>query len=176
MDIQSLYQSLIAWVLAHGIKIVAILIVTSLINRFLRVFIKKIVTTQIKDSIPAEEERKRTETLVSVFEGTLKFVIWIVALLMILPEFGINPTPILASLGVVGLAIGMAAKGIVTDFISGIFIILENQYHLGDEVKIAGLEGKVKEITLRRTIIQDKDGTSHSIPNGKIITVSKKAI
>jgi small conductance mechanosensitive channel len=174
MDIQNLYQSLISWVLGHGVKIIAILIVTSLISRFLKVFIKKIVTKQIRDSIPAEEERKRIETLVSVFEGTLKFVIWIVALLMILPEFGINPTPILASLGVVGLAIGMAAKGIVIDFISGIFIILENQYHLGDEVKIAGLEGKVKEITLRRTIIQDKDGIIHSIPNGKVVTVSKK--
>jgi small conductance mechanosensitive channel len=174
MDIQSLSQSLISWFLAHGIKIIAILVVTSLINRFLKLFIKKAIQKQIRDNIPEEEERKRIETLVSVFEGTFKFIIWIVALLMILPEFGVNTAPILASLGVAGLAIGMAAKGIVTDFIAGIFIILENQYHLGDEVKIAGLEGKVKEITLRRTIIEDKEGTNHSIPNGKVITVSKK--
>ncbi len=94
---------------------------------------------------------------------------------MILPEFGINTAPILASLGVAGLAIGMAAKDIVSDFIAGLFIIMENQYRLGDKVKVAGLEGKVKEITLRRTILESEDGSTHSIPNSKVAVVSKKS-
>ena len=92
---------------------------------------------------------------------------------MVLPELGVNTAPILASVGVAGLAIGMASKDIVSDFVSGLFIILEDQYHLGDKVKVAGLEGKVIEITLRRTIIKDGEGRTHSIPNSKVTVVSK---
>lgn len=174
MEIAISIQNLISWFFSHGIKVVLILVIAGLINRFLRSFIIKMVKKQIRDNIPQEEERKRIETLVTVFEGTLKFIVWIIAILMILPEFGLNIAPILAGVGVVGLAIGMAARDIVSDFISGLFIILENQYHIGDNIKVAGFEGKVKEITLRRTIIEDKEGTFHSIPNGKITIVSKR--
>ncbi|XOA42833.1 MAG: mechanosensitive ion channel family protein [Candidatus Nealsonbacteria bacterium] len=168
-------QDLISWLLSHGLKILLILIAANLINRFLKTFIKKVVKRQIKNKISQEEEKKRVETLLTIFEGTLKFIVWIVTVLMILPELGINIAPILAGVGVVGLAVGMAARGIISDFISGLFIILENQYHTGDKIKIAGLEGEVKEITLRRTIIKDKEGVSHSIPNSKITIVSKKS-
>lgn len=174
MDFINIVPNLVAWFFLHGIKVVLILIVAILITKFLKGFIEKIVRAKIRDSIPEEEERKRIETLVSVFEGTLKFIIWVIALLMILPEFGVNIAPILAGVGVLGLAVGMAAQNIISDFISGLFIILENQYHLGDSVKIAGFEGEVVEITLRRTIIKDQDGNFHSIPNSHIKTVSKK--
>jgi len=121
-----------------------------------------------------EDKRKRAETLISIFGGTLKFTISIIALLMILSEFGVNIGPLLAGAGLVGLAVGMASREIVSDFLSGLFIILEDQYHVGDKVKIAGIEGEVKEITLRRTIIKDEGGLVHSIPNGQIKTVAKK--
>ena len=71
------------------------------------------------------------------------------------------------------LAVGMAARGIVADFIFGIFILLEGQYDIGDKVKIVGLEGIVEEITLRRTIIKDKEGAFHYIPNSQIKIVSR---
>ena len=174
MEITRFFQNSTSWLLMHGIKIILILGIAIFVNIFLKAFITKIVKTRIKDSIPAEEERKRIETLVIVFEGTAKFILWVVTILMILPEFGVNIAPILAGVGVAGLAVGMAARDIVSDFISGLFIILENQYHLGDKVKIAGIEGIVKEITLRRTIIEDDEGNFHSIPNSKINIVSKK--
>lgn len=174
MEIAISIQNLISWFFSHGIKVVLILVIAGFINRFLKSFIVKMVKRQIKNNIPQEEERKRIETLVTVFEGTLKFIVWVIAILMILPEFGLNIAPILAGVGVVGLAVGMAARDIVSDFISGLFIILENQFHIGDNIKVAGFEGKVKEITLRRTIIEDKEGTFHSIPNGKITIVSKR--
>ena len=174
MEIAIFIQNLILWFFTHGIKVFVILGIAVFINYFLKTFITKIVKKQIRDSIPAEEERKRIETLVAVFEGTLKFIVWVVAILMILPEFGLNIAPILAGVGVIGLAVGMAARDIISDFISGLFIILENQYHIGDNIKVAGLEGKVKEITLRRTIIEDKEGMFHSIPNSKITIVSKR--
>ncbi|HOE15376.1 MAG TPA: mechanosensitive ion channel [Candidatus Paceibacterota bacterium] len=94
---------------------------------------------------------------------------------MILPELGINITPILASLGIVGLAVGMAAKDIIADFISGIFILLEGQYYIGDEVNISNIEGQVQEITLRKTILKDKDNMIHIIPNSQIKIVSRKS-
>ena len=174
MDIQNLIQNLMSWILAHGIRIIFILITANLINHFLRTVIRKAIESQIQNKISEQEKRKRIETLIAVFEGTLKFIVWVVALLMILPELGLEIAPILAGLGVAGLAVGMAARDIVSDFIAGLFIILEDQYHIGDEIKIANIEGKVREITLRRTIIESNDGSLHSIPNNKITIVSKK--
>ena len=174
MNIQNLIENLTSWFLAHGVRIVFILIVANLINRFSRNIIKKTIEKQIQDNISEQEKGMRIETLIAVFEGTLKFIIWTVALLMILPEFGLEIAPILASVGVMGLAVGMAAKDIISDFISGLFIILENQYCIGEEIKVAGIEGKVKEITLRKTIIESSDGSIHSIPNSKVTVISKK--
>ncbi len=174
MEIQNLIQNLTSWFLAHGIKIVIILIAANLINRFSKTIIKKTIEKQIQGNISEQEERMRIETLIAVFEGTLKFIVWVIALLMILPEFGLEIAPILASVGVMGLAVGMAAKDIISDFIAGLFIIMENQYYIGEKIKVAGVEGKVKEITLRKTIIESEDGSIHSIPNSKVTVVSKK--
>lgn len=120
------------------------------------------------------EIRKRSETLISIIGGTLSFVIWAVAILMILSEFKINITPILTSLGIGALALGMAAKDLISDFLAGFFILFEGQYFVGDKVKILGIEGEVVEITLRRTVIKDKDGNLHLIPNSQIKIVQRK--
>lgn len=173
MDTQNFLQGLVSWLLSSGIKVILILIVAVLINRFFKVFLKKAISKQIKGRVDGEQ-KKRAETLISVFGGTIKFIVWITAFLMILPEFGVNIAPILAGLGLLGLAVGMAARDIISDFISGLFILLENQYHVGDKVKIAGVEGQVREITLRRTIIKDEAGLLHSIPNGQIKAVAKR--
>jgi len=170
---QNFFQVIISWLLTHGIKVALILIAAFLFNHFLRIFIKEGINKKIKDKINGEKG-KRAETLISVFGGTLSFVIWIIAILMILPELEVNIAPILAGLGLIGLAVGMAAKDIISDFISGLFILLEGQYYVGDKVKISGIEGEIKEITLRRTIIKDESGLSHAIPNSQIKLVSKK--
>jgi len=171
---ENFLQNLTPWLTSHAIKIISILIGAYLLNRFLQIFIGKIIQKHLADKI-SEERKKRVETLISILAGTLRFVIYIIAILMILPEFGINIAPILAGLGLAGLAVGMAARDIISDFISGIFIVLENQYQIGDKVKIAGIEGKVKEMTLRRTIIIDENKICHSFPNSQIKLVSKKA-
>ncbi len=174
MNTQNLIENSTSWFLTHGVRIVFILIVANLINRFSKTIIKKTIEKQVQNNISEQEKRMRIETLIAVFEGTLKFIIWVIALLMILPEFGLEIAPILASVGVMGLAVGMAAKDIISDFIAGLFIILENQYCIGEEIKVAGVEGKVKEITLRKTIIESNDGSVHSIPNSKVTVISKK--
>lgn len=169
MNFQDYIQNLIFWFLSHGIKIILILIVAYLINQFLKIFIKKTIKNRF-DGL----KQKRAETLISVFGETFKFIIWIIALLMIISEFGVNIAPILASVGLAGLAIGMAAKDIISDFISGLFILLEDQYSIGDRIKIGGVEGVVQEISLRKTIIKDETNFLHSIPNGQIKQISKK--
>jgi small conductance mechanosensitive channel len=174
MIFQNFLQNLISWLTSHGIKIVFILIFVFLINRFLKIFIKR----TIKKIIPKKmkkAERKRVNTLISIFSGTLKFAISILALLMILSELGVNVGPLLAGAGLLGLAVGMASKEIIADLISGLFILLEDQFRVGEIVIISGIEGKVEEITLRKTKIKDKEGTIHLIPNSQIKMVSKKA-
>lgn len=167
------FQKLISWLTSYGIKLLFILIGAYLVNQFFEIFIRKIIKKNQVGEIK-EDRKKRIETLLSVFGVTSRFIIYIIALLMIFPEFGINIAPILAGLGLAGFAVGMAARDVISDFISGIFIILENQYQIGDKVKIYGIEGKVKEISLRRTVIVDENGFSHSIPNSQIKLVSKK--
>jgi len=175
MNFQNFLSNLIPWSLSRGIKIVLILVVALFVNRFLQVFVEKIIKRMVESKLNGVTQKKRAETLISIFGGTLKFMIWIIALLVILPEFGIDIAPILAGVGLMGLAVGMGARDIISDFISGLFILLEDQYHIGDQVKIAGIEGEVQEITLRRTIIKDGEDVFHSIPNSQIKVVAKKS-
>lgn len=175
MDFAVIFLNLISWFWINGVvKAAGILLAAFLTNLFLQIFIGRAIRKQIESRFNGRR-KKRAETLVSVFSGTLRFVIYLTAVLMILPGFGINITPILAGMGVLGLAVGMAARDIISDFLSGFFIVLEGQYEIGDKVKIAGVEGTIKEITLRRTSVLDETGFLHSIPNSQIKIVSKKS-
>jgi small conductance mechanosensitive channel len=100
------------------------------------------------------------------------FVIIFVAALTVLPLLGLNLGPLLASAGIAGLAIGFGAQTLVHDFINGFYILLENQYDIGDTVRIAGVKGAVEEMSLRRTVLRDDDGTLHTVPNSQITIVS----
>lgn len=159
--------------LSHLIKIFFILVSGFLLSRFSQALLRKIVKRAVGKKTGMAGNKKRIETLMSAFGGSLKFIIAITALLMVLPELGLEIAPILAGLGLVGLAVGMAAKDIIADFIAGLFIILEDQYRIGDEIKIAGVTGRVSEITLRRTSLKDKQGALYSIPNSQIRIVAK---
>ncbi len=91
---------------------------------------------------------------------------------MILPEFNINIAPLLAGLGVAGLALGMGVRDIIQDYIAGIFILMEDQYRVGEEVNIAGIRGKIIEFDLRKTVLKDNGNTAHYISNRQIKTSS----
>ena len=174
MKISFYLPNLIQWFLAHGLKIIGIIVGAVLVNWFLKTLITNFIKDTIKAKISEETKKKRAATLISSFYGTAHFIVIIVALLAILSELGINITPILASLGVAGLAVSMAAKDIIADFISGLFILLEGQFYVGDKVKIADIEGVVQEFTLRKTIIRDSQGVLHIIPNSQIKIVAKE--
>ena len=99
-------------------------------------------------------------------------VISFIALLMILGELGIQLGPLLATAGIGALAVGFGAQSLVKDVISGFFIILENQYRIGDAIEVAGVSGLVESVSLRRTVLRDLEGKVHTIPNGEIKIVS----
>ena len=154
-----------SWLLSHGIKIICILIAVYLINRIGKKFIEKTIRKGVKDTT-AEATQKRQKTLIGIFSGALNVVIWLVAIMMILPEFGINVGPILAGAGILGVALGFGAQYMIRDFLAGLFIILENQYRVGDVVCLDDTCGGVEDITLRKTVLRDLDGKVYHIPNG----------
>ena len=163
MNIQDIFQTnILPWVLSGGLKIIAIIIGACLANKLSKNFVGKLI----------KSSEERLKTLVSVFTSFLGVVIWLIAILMILPEFGINIGPLLAGLGVAGLALGMGAKNVIQDYLNGLFILIEDQYRIGEEVEISGKKGKVKDLNLRRTILQDAEGKIHYIPSGQIKVVT----
>lgn len=170
----SLFPKIISWFLSKGIKILTIFVSAYFLNLFFQKIIKNAVIKGVKNGVQTEEKKKRIETLIRALGGTLRFIIWIVAILMIIAEFGINIGPILASLGLASFAIGMAAKDTVSDFICGFFILLEGQYKVGDRIKIGAIEGKVVDFNLRRTVVKDESGFLHFFPNSQIKIVARK--
>lgn len=121
---------------------------------------------------PPEAEIKRENTLIRIFNGALTIVVTSIAVLMILKEGGIDIAPILAGAGIIGLAVGFGGQYLIRDIISGLFIILENQYRIGDVININETGGLVEDISLRMTSLRDLDGTVHHIPHGEIKKVS----
>ena len=168
--LQNLIPGLISWFIGRGLKILSIIFGAYLIRRFGGVFVERIVRNAVVSNhfLTKEAEGKREDTLIRIFSGTLNVLIWIVTLMMILSELGIDIAPILAAAGIAGLAFGFGGQYLIRDIISGLFIILENQYRVGDVVCFDGTCGLVEDITLRMTILRDLDGVVHHVPNGEI--------
>lgn len=116
--------------------------------------------------------KERAETLGDVLGATGNTIIYLIALFMFLDAFHINTAPILTGAGILGLAIGFGSQALVKDVVSGFFALIEDQYRVGEKVKIADLEGSVKKITMRLTVIAGENGEIHYIPNGTIAKVT----
>ncbi len=152
-------------------KIVLVTAVAFLLVRLLRLVTRKVIELQTRKT-PSGFRVQQVRTLASVVSSVGVFIIIFGAALEVLPLFGLNLGPLLASAGVAGLAIGFGAQTLVHDFINGFFILSENQYDLGDNIRVAGVKGVVEEMTLRRTVLRDDDGTVHTVPNSAIQIVS----
>lgn len=167
-------SKLIPWFLHHGLKIILIIFLAYLANKLLQKLIYKAVRMAVATdpSSSSDAEKKREDTLISIFSATLRIVFIIIVSMMALQEVGVEIGPLLAGAGIVGLALGFGGQYLIRDLISGLFIILENQYRIGDVVSFDNTGGLVEEITLRMTTIRDQDGTVHHIPHGEIKKVS----
>lgn len=125
--------------------------------------------------IVVAEDGRRYETLARVFRYISTVLIWLVAGMLALSELGISIAPILGAAGVVGIAVGFAAKSLIQDYFNGIFLLLENQIRQGDAVEISGKTGVVEDITLRFVALRDIEGNVHYIPNGQITILTNKS-
>jgi len=165
----------IDWLLQHGTRILIILLVGAglwfALKKSLPPLIRRTVArTREKESKAGME--KRTNTLLSVFMMAGKVVIITIITFMILDELGVPIGPALAGLGIVGVAVGFGAQWLIRDLIAGTFIIMENQYRVGDVIRVADIGGLVEEVSLRKTVLRDLDGIVHNIPNGEIRVAS----
>jgi moderate conductance mechanosensitive channel len=153
-------------------RLVFILLIYAILIWMLRSLTKRIRRLSKREGLPSGVRAQQLATMASVVRGSGTFVLIFLALIQTLGVLSINVGPLLASAGIAGLAIGFGAQTMVKDVINGFFILLENQYDVGDAIRIAGVQGTVENMSLRRTVLRDADGTVHTIPNSEIKIVS----
>ncbi len=154
-------------------KLIAIVIITIILLRVINIISARLATFSKRERPQQQGVRmQQLRTLASVIKSVGTFVVVFIAILQVLPLFNFNIEPLLASAGVAGLAIGFGAQTLVKDVITGFFILFENQFDIGDTVKIAGVSGVVEDIKLRSTVLRESNGTVHTVPNSQITIVS----
>jgi moderate conductance mechanosensitive channel len=159
-------------VVGAGLKIAALVCAAFLITRMLRRVVTK-VESKVSENTTPIRALQRTQTLTRVVSSAGIVVIWSLACFQALSELGFNLGPLLAGVGIVGLAVGFGAQNLVRDVITGFFILFEDQYGVGDVVQVNGIAtGKVEQLTLRITGLRDLDGTLHYLANGNITHVA----
>jgi len=177
--IHQIYESLFGWtrsqaaiahLVATAARVLAILIGTLLLRRVLHTLADRYRRRIEHDGIT--EEEKRLATLASLAKTAISFLVVFVGATMILNELNVSIGPLLASAGVLGLAVGFGAQNLVRDVMSGFFVLLENWYREGDVIEVAGVSGTVERFGLRATVLRDQQGRVHYIPNGEIKLVS----
>jgi small conductance mechanosensitive channel len=168
-------QKIETWLLEKGSGILVIIIG----GFFLWYFMKKLIVSVLRRAVvrPAGGEsregwKRRMDTLQSIFIGLGRLLIILGVIFLILSELEVPIGPILAGFGVAGIAVGFGAQYLIRDLIAGIFVIMENQYRVGDVAKVADTIGLVEEINLRKTVLRDLDGIVHHVPNGEIRVAS----
>lgn len=175
--VESWTEQIVPWLITHGLKIALIIIFAFILDRVMQRIIIRAVRASVRpdENTSAEAEKKREDTLIRIFSGALHIMIVIVAVMMVLQEVGIEVGPLIAGAGIVGLAVGFGGQYLIRDIITGLFLMLENQYRIGDVVTIEGFSGSVQDISLRKTTLRDLDGTVHHIPHGSITKVSNQS-
>lgn len=167
-DGKTFLGELTLWLQTSGLKIVIIILGSYLLLRIIRLLLRRLISRAIRRNKQATvfEEKQRETTLTHTIFDALRVVVWIAAFMMVLSELGVNIGPLLAGAGVVGVALGFGGQWLIKDLIAGLFVVLENQYRVGDVVELDGIVGEVEDFDLRATVLRDLDGVVHHIPNG----------
>jgi len=173
----AIYQTALGWALAEGWQVFLLLLLLFLAVKIVLRLIEKIKVTLLKavedddpDSISQDEAR--AHTIASVFSSVARVGVMVIGVLMALEMIGVNTAPILGSVAILGLAISFGSQSLVKDIVTGFFILLENQFAVGDTVTLSGTTGTVEDISLRVTLLRQANGTLNVIPNGQISTVA----
>lgn len=166
------HNDLIAFAQHELPKLIFILVLAFVLQRAVDFFVRRLRKLADRHAANNMSRASQLRTVASILRATSFAVIGFIVLLHILSLFSINLTPLLASAGVVGVGIGLGAQSLFKDVLNGIFILVENQYNVGEVVKLASLTGTVENLTLRCTTLRDGDGTLYIIPNSQIATVA----
>ncbi len=163
-------ETLLIWLNDRFIPVAIIIAIAIVVRRIGMRSLDSIIRKAVKTSrFQSEAEHKqREQTLIDVFESIFGVLVWIVAIVFIFIALEINLEPLLAAGGIAGIVIGFGAQRVMQDLFAGIYVIIENQYQVGDVVDLDGDVGLVEDISLRMTIMRDLDGTVHHIPHGSI--------
>uniref|UniRef100_C5D9X9 MscS Mechanosensitive ion channel n=1 Tax=Geobacillus sp. (strain WCH70) TaxID=471223 RepID=C5D9X9_GEOSW len=159
---------------AGTLKIIIILVLCMIVTKVLKVAIHNIF--KMRQKAPIRISERREATLLRLLDNVITYVLYFIALIMILDTFGVEVKAILAGAGIVGLAVGFGAQSLVKDVITGFFIIFEDQFAVGDYVRIGNFEGYVEAIGLRVTKIRSWTGEVHILPNGSIAQVTNYSL
>jgi small conductance mechanosensitive channel len=163
------------WIIQTAIQIALVLVVAFVLTRLLRRITTKVGNKVSQETTPIRA-LQRTETLTRVLSSAGIVVIWVMGTFYVLGAIGANLAPLLASVGIIGLAVGFGAQNLVRDVVSGFFILLEDQYGVGDIIEINQVaSGKVETLTLRVTGMRAVDGTLHFIANGEITHIANRS-
>jgi small-conductance mechanosensitive channel len=159
---------------ARGIRIAAIVLIALILNRLLRSLTHRLIPAAGAEGLGriARMREQHVKTLAGLLYSAGTAVIIVGAILTALPEFGFNVTPIAAAAGLASLAVGFGAQHLVRDLINGFFIVVEDQFAVGESVRIGTVVGRVEHLTMRRTVVRDIQGAVVSIPNGEITQVA----
>lgn len=175
---EEIWEMVLVWCLKVGPTIIILLIILFIALKILKVLMRRLEKLTIKrannrlDRDQFSEVEKRIKTILGIANGLGKIIIWSIIIIMFLKTLGVDVGPILAGAGILGLAIGFGAQELVRDFISGFFIIFENQIRTGDVAIINGKGGLVEKIELRTITLRDFSGVVHIFQNGKIDSLS----
>ena len=169
--------TMLAALIATG-KVVGTLLLATLLLRLVPLLERLVLRRATRRAAVFDESQaemqQRVETLTRVTGSVARAVIWLATIAVVLGAIGISVAPLLAGAGIAGVAVGFGAQSIVKDFFSGFFILLENQFSVGDTVTVAGITGTVEQMTLRITVLRDAAGTAYFIPNSNISNVANK--
>lgn len=154
------------------LRLAAIFIVAALLNHVLRLVTNLLIKPAGSEARAAKAREQQTRTIAGVLYSAGSKVVWAVALLTAAEAFGINVTPVAALAGLASLALGFGAQNLVRDIITGFYIILEDQFVVGDNIQVGDTIGRVEHITLRRTVVRDARGAVVTVSNGDIRTIA----
>ena len=167
------HNYLVTWTRDKAPKLLVILVLSFIFVRLLGLITRKLVAISDKVQARGAGRRQQVRTVTGVIRSVGVFLIVFFTGMSVLKDaFNINIEPLLASAGIAGLAVGFGAQTLVKDVINGFFILVEDQFEVGETIRAAGVSGTVEEITMRRTTLRDRDGTLHIVPNGSIQIVS----
>jgi len=165
-----------------GVRILIIVIVAlvafrlskAVVHQILKKLFDREASEGTAQELSAVEIQKRMNTLDLLGGNVIRFLVVVIAGIMVLGALGLDIGPAVAGLGVIGIAVGFGAQSLVRDYLNGALILIENQYSKGDVVSLAGVSGTVEDFSLRRTTLRDLDGVVHTVPNGEVKVASNR--